>query len=89
MFLPIDDPVADNKHFSAAQLAAIRQEERREAERKVFEALEHWVNFFSRSDKYHKVGTIKREPGWLDKEPVKKLCDAAQQQRPKRKVPGQ
>ncbi|KAK7920323.1 heme binding protein [Apiospora marii] len=89
MFLPVDDPAEDNKHFGSAQLAELKREEREEAERKVFEALEHWVNFFARSDKYHKVGTVKREPGWLDKEPLKKLCDAAQQQRPKRKVPGQ
>ncbi|KAK7949001.1 membrane steroid-binding protein 2 [Apiospora aurea] len=89
MFLPVDDPAFDNKHYSDAQLAELKKLEREEAERKVFEALEHWANFFARSDKYHKVGTVKREPGWLEKEPRKKLCDAAQQQRPKRKVPGQ
>ncbi|KAK8086369.1 heme steroid binding domain-containing protein [Apiospora phragmitis] len=89
MFLPVDDPAFDNKHLNVAQLAEIKRVEREEAERKVFEALEHWANFFARSDKYHKVGTVKREPDWLEKEPRKKLCDAAQQQRPKRKVPGQ
>ncbi|KAK8862979.1 cytochrome b5 [Apiospora arundinis] len=88
MFIPLDDPAVDNK-YTTAELAAIKAEERTEAERKVFEALEHWANFFARSDKYHKVGTVRREPDWLEKEPMKKLCDAAQQQRPKRKVPGQ
>ncbi|KAK8129643.1 heme binding protein [Apiospora kogelbergensis] len=88
MFVPLDDPAVDNK-YTTAELATLKSQEREEAERKVFEALEHWSNFFARSDKYHKVGIVRREPGWLEKEPRKKLCDAAQQQRPKRKVPGQ
>ncbi len=56
------------------------------ARKKVYAAVAHWEGFFAKNDKYHKVGTVKREEGWLDKLPRRKLCEAASSKRPKRKT---
>jgi hypothetical protein len=37
---------------------------------------------------YFEVGTVKREPGWLEKLPKRKLCAQAQKARPKPKTAG-
>ncbi|ETS78946.1 hypothetical protein PFICI_08799 [Pestalotiopsis fici W106-1] len=86
MHIPRDDPEVDSL-YTAADLEALKVRERAEAEQKVRDQLSHWVNFFARSPKYPHVGTVKREPGWLDKEPLKPLCEQAQKGRPKRKAP--
>ena len=88
MFLPIDDPEVD-RHWTAEQLRELRKKERAEAKQKVHDALKHWVDFFANSKKYHKVGYVVMEEGWKKKTPRRKLCDAAQQGRSKRKIPGQ
>jgi predicted heme/steroid binding protein len=88
MFLPLDDPETD-RHFTAEQLREMRKKERAEAKQKVHDALKHWVDFFAKSKKYQKVGYVKLEKDWKKKTPRRKLCDAAQQGRVKRKIPGQ
>jgi len=45
------------------------------------------TDFFENSSKYHKVGYVKREPGWETKGPKPKLCKKAQEGRPARKRP--
>lgn len=85
MFLPLDDYEVD-KHYTADQLRQMRAEELAAAKEKVHDALKHWVDFFAKSKKYHKVGTLKREPGWQGKR--KKLCEQAGQGRTPRKLPG-
>ncbi|KAI2634155.1 cytochrome b5 [Hypomontagnella submonticulosa] len=87
MYLPLDDPAVDS-HWSAAELAALKRQERKEAKEKAHEALLHWVRFFENSPKYPKVGYVKKEKNWLDKEPRKKLCDVAAKGRKPRKIPG-
>lgn len=87
MFLPIEDPEV-NKHFSAAELEEMRQKEREEADRKMHDALKHWVQFFRNHKKYRNVGRVKRRIDWLEKEPKRKLCKQAQEGRPRRKIPG-
>ncbi|KAI0013249.1 hypothetical protein F4779DRAFT_564627 [Xylariaceae sp. FL0662B] len=86
MFLPLDDPEVD-QHFTAAELAELREKELAEAQQRVHDALLHWVNFFQNSPKYPKVGYVKREKDWLDKEPRKRLCDVAAKGRRPRKIP--
>ncbi|KXH66230.1 cytochrome b5-like Heme/Steroid binding domain-containing protein [Colletotrichum salicis] len=88
MFLPLDDPDVD-RHWSYADMQALQAEERAAAEKKVHDALKHWVDFFSKSDKYGEVGRVKREDGWLEKEKRRPLCEQAQKGRVKRVVPGQ
>ncbi|OLN87164.1 Membrane steroid-binding protein 1 [Colletotrichum chlorophyti] len=88
MFLPLDDPEID-RHWSYDDMKKLQEEELRTAQQKVHDALKHWVDFFSKSDKYTKVGMVKREPDWLAKEKKKKLCDQAQKGRVKRTIPSQ
>ncbi|ORY64355.1 uncharacterized protein BCR38DRAFT_409729 [Pseudomassariella vexata] len=88
MFIPLDDPEVD-RLYTAAELEALKKEEREQAEQKVYETFAHWAKFFENSAKYQKVGEVKREKNWLEKEPRKKLCDTAAKGRPKRKAPEQ
>ncbi|KHO01860.1 Cytochrome b5 [Metarhizium album ARSEF 1941] len=83
MFLPIDDPDVD-KYFTTAEMDKMREEEMAAAREKVHGALQHWVDFFAKSKKYHRVGYVKREPGWLEKLPRRQLCAQAQSRRKKR-----
>lgn len=86
MHIPRDDPEVD-RHFTAAELAELKKKELEDAKQKVHDQLSHWVNFFAKSPKYPKIGTVKREKNWLEKEPRKKLCSQAEKGRPKRKIP--
>jgi hypothetical protein len=86
MHLPADDPAVDSL-YSAEALAALKERELAEAREKVHDQLSHWVNFFARSPKYARVGTVKRDRDWLDKEPRKTLCAQAIKGKPKRKAP--
>lgn len=88
MFLPRDDPEVD-KHFSPEELEALRTKEREDAEKKMHDALKHWVDFFRNSKKYRNVGRVKRRVDWLEKEPPRKLCKQAQEGRSPRKLPAE
>lgn len=84
MFLPLDDPEVDAQ-WTAAEMKVMKEKELADALKKVDDALGNWVKFFANSKKYHQVGYVKKPENWLEKEPKKKLCDAAQQGRSKRK----
>jgi len=86
MYLPVDDPERD-AHWTPTELERMKVEELETAKKKAHEALEHWVKFFANSQKYKRVGYVKREEGWLEKLPRRELCAAAQRGRPKRKIP--
>ncbi|KAH6983091.1 hypothetical protein BKA56DRAFT_582995 [Ilyonectria sp. MPI-CAGE-AT-0026] len=86
MYMPLDDPEID-AHWTEKELAAMRVQELEAAKLKAYNALLHWVNFFSNSRKYKKVGSIIREKDWLEKEEPKKLCAPAANGRKKRTVP--
>jgi predicted heme/steroid binding protein len=86
MYLPIDDPEVD-AHWTTAQMEEMKKQERAAAEEKAFNALKHWVDFFAKSQKYHRVGYLKREEGWLEKMPKRELCAPARRGRSKRKIP--
>ncbi|OTB04187.1 hypothetical protein M426DRAFT_321044 [Hypoxylon sp. CI-4A] len=87
MYLPLDDPAVD-AHWSAAELAALKEKELADANQKVYDALLHWVRFFDTSPKYPRVGYVKRPANWLDTEPPKTLCESAAKGRKPRKIPG-
>ncbi|KAL6695998.1 cytochrome b5 [Trichoderma pleuroticola] len=84
MFLPLDDPETDAQ-YTTAEMKELKEMELIRAQRQVHDALKHWVNFFGNSKKYHKVGYVKREKNWLEKQPRRELCAPAQQGRSKRK----
>ncbi|KAH7040709.1 uncharacterized protein B0I36DRAFT_260107 [Microdochium trichocladiopsis] len=87
MFLPLDDPEVD-RHWTPSQLVELKKQELEEARKRVHDGLAHWVGFFENSPRYHKVGYVKRPKNWLDKEPLKPLCEAAAKGRRKRTIPG-
>ncbi|KAH9907956.1 cytochrome b5 [Xylariomycetidae sp. FL2044] len=88
MYLPLDDPAVDEVHWTAAELAELKAREREDALRRVDEGLAHWVNFFKNNPKYPRVGYVKRDRDWLEREPRRTLCEAAAKGRKTRKVPG-
>lgn len=83
MYLPIDDAEVD-KYFTTAEMEKMRTEELAAAKERAYDALKHWVDFFAKSQKYHKIGYVKREEGWLEKLPRRELCKEAQKRRTKR-----
>ncbi|KAF1914649.1 hypothetical protein BDU57DRAFT_501213 [Ampelomyces quisqualis] len=99
MFLPVDPELKDSaapqdrdkakarKPLSAAERKNRHAQELRSARKQVVAGLENWHMLF-RGDKgkaYRKVGVVSREKGWLDKIPVRKLCEQAEKSRPVRK----
>lgn len=56
------------------------------ARKKVRESVAHWEGFFASNEKYHKVGSVKREEGWLETLPRRELCEAAKRKRPSRET---
>jgi predicted heme/steroid binding protein len=84
MYMPIEDDAEGDKALTKGQIKIRREKERRDAKKKVREGVEHWEKFFGNSQKYFKVGTIKREPGWEENEPIRPLCKQAVEAKPKR-----
>lgn len=75
------------KPLTKAQLKIRREQEHRQARKKVRETLEGWHVLF-RGDKgkpYFKVGEVVREEGWLEKLEPRQLCETARKGRPVRK----
>ncbi|PPJ52328.1 hypothetical protein CBER1_10228 [Cercospora berteroae] len=58
-----------------------REEDRKEADKKVLETLDHWYNFFWNNDKYKVVGKVIRDEEGTPKTPPKP-CDEAMKKRP-------
>jgi predicted heme/steroid binding protein len=87
MFIPNDDGVDMSKYWTEEELAELRQKELENAHKRVYDGLAHWIKFFGNSDKYVEVGKVKREDGWIEKMPRRKLCKTAFKARPKRKIP--
>jgi predicted heme/steroid binding protein len=88
MYLPLED-IEVNKRYTKEALTALRKTERREARRKVHDALKHGVDFFANSPKYPEVGKVKRKKGWLKDEPRRQLCEQAEKGRSPRKPPAE
>ncbi|PHH83850.1 hypothetical protein CDD82_42 [Ophiocordyceps australis] len=84
MFLPLDDAHVDAQ-WSAAELERLRADERAQARDRAYKALKHWVDFFAKSKKYHRIGYVKREPDWLQRLPRRELCAQALKGRTKRR----
>ncbi|PHH84404.1 hypothetical protein CDD83_1993 [Cordyceps sp. RAO-2017] len=82
-FLPLDDPDTDRR-WTAAAMRDLQRRELERAHEKAHLALKNWVDFFANSPKYRRVGYVRFEPGWLDRQPRKKLCVKAQKARVKR-----
>jgi predicted heme/steroid binding protein len=99
MFIPVDPETKESAtpeviekaksrpKLSSGELKNRNAQELRDARRQARDGLEGWHALF-RGDKgkpYFKVGTVKREEGWLEKLPQRTLCAQAQKGRPARK----
>lgn len=85
MYLPVDNPEIDSQ-FTSGELKKQKERERRYAKQEVEKSVKHWADFFSKSKKYKRVGTVKapKPTG-----PPPPLCKKAQEGRPKRNPPGE
>lgn len=88
MFTPKDDPEIDSL-YTSGELKKKKEQEKRHAQKEAYKALKHWADFFENSLKYNKVGLVKRPKGWTvnDMGEIPKLCQKADDGRPKRAVP--
>lgn len=79
------------KKLTKAERKNRQAQELRKARKQVRDGLEHWHKLFrgEKGKPYHKVGEVKREPGWLEKLPKRELCAEAAKNRPIRKLSGQ
>ncbi|PHH60540.1 hypothetical protein CDD81_1587 [Ophiocordyceps australis] len=84
MFLPLDDAQVDAQ-WSAVELDRLRADELAQARDRAHKALKHWVDFFAKSKRYHRVGYVKRAPNWLHGLPRRQLCAQAHKGRTKRR----
>jgi hypothetical protein len=99
MYMPIDPELKEGatpeeiekakarKPLTAGERKNRNAQELRSARKQMRDGLENWHMLF-RGDKgkpYRKVGEVKREDGWLEKMPKRKLCEQAEKARPIRK----
>ncbi|KAH3954538.1 hypothetical protein HBH98_073470 [Parastagonospora nodorum] len=98
-YMPIDPELKDDatpeviekaksrKPLTPGEEKNRRAQELRQAKKQVVAGLENWHKLFrgDRGKPYRKVGEVVRPEGWLEKMPVRKLCDQAQKSRPVRK----
>jgi len=91
-YVPVDVPDFDEKDGVkvTAEQKKLREQELRKARKKVKDTIDGWTKMFNGEGgkDYFAVGTVKREPGWLEKLPKRTLCAQAQKARPKPKTAG-
>jgi hypothetical protein len=88
-YISVDIPDMDAKGVTPEQ-KKLREQVVRLAKQKVHTTIDGWASMFKGEGgkDYFEAGTVKREPDWLEKTPVRKLCDQAQKSRPKSKNAG-
>jgi hypothetical protein len=87
-YVSVDVPGFDEP--ATAEQKKRREQELRNARKKVKDTIEGWETMFKGAGgkDYFAVGTVKREPDWLEKTPKRPLCAQAQKSRPKPKTAG-
>lgn len=88
-YVPIDVPPFDELDGVKVQAGQKihREQELRKARKQVEATIEGWAKMF-RGDggkEYFEVGKVKREEGWLERLPRRRLCAQAERGRPKPK----
>lgn len=88
-YVSVDVPGFEEKDVTPEQ-KKLREQELRNARKKVKDTIEGWSKMFrgAGGKDYFEVGTVKREPDWLEKTPKRGLCAQAQKNRPKPKTAG-
>lgn len=82
--MPVDSE--SDPPLSKGEMKIRREREQRAAKKKVYEGIDGWAQVFrgETGRPYFWVGEIKRDEGWLEKLPMRTLCEPAEQGRPKR-----
>jgi hypothetical protein len=85
MYIPYDD-LDQAASLSKGELKVRRERDLRVARKHVHDGISGWARVFAGETgrPYFWVGTIKREPGWLEKLPRRELCELAAKGKPKR-----
>ena len=85
MYIPKDDPEADAK-LTKTELKLRKEREKRAARKQVKDTIEGWEKVFrgETGRPYFWAGQIKRDKNWLEQVPERKLCQQAEEGRPKR-----
>ncbi|KAL4977013.1 cytochrome b5-like heme/steroid binding domain-containing protein [Aspergillus desertorum] len=84
MFIPIDEPEELEK-LSSGERKKRREQDLRNAKKRVEKQIAHWVGFFEKHQKYFAVGRVVKDGEEKDETKGKReLCEAARKQRPKR-----
>lgn len=88
-YISVDIPDMDAKGVTPEQ-KKLREQVVRLAKQKVQTTIDGWASMFKGEGgkDYFEAGTVKRDPDWLEKTPMRKLCDQAQKSRPKSKNAG-
>ncbi|EFQ94810.1 hypothetical protein CFE70_004352 [Pyrenophora teres f. teres 0-1] len=75
------------KKLTKGELKNRHAQELKSARKQVAAGLDSWHKLFrgEKGKKYRRVGTVKREEGWLEKMPKRGLCESAEKGRPVRK----
>lgn len=88
MFIPVDEP-GELERLSSGERKIRREQDLRNARKRVEKQVAHWVGFFGNHKKYFEVGRVVKERKGSDEaereEGKRVLCEAARKQRPKRK----
>jgi hypothetical protein len=85
MYIPAPDPEADAK-LTKTELKLRREKDLRKARKNVKKGIEGWSMVFKGETgrPYFEVGQIVHEEGWLEKLPIRPLCEQAESGRPTR-----
>ncbi|ERF72117.1 hypothetical protein EPUS_02908 [Endocarpon pusillum Z07020] len=87
MYIPVEDleeEEGEGQQLTRGQKKVRREQELREARRKVRAEVERWSSFYANSEKYFKVGRVVVDTNSKAEGEVPNLCEAAEKARPKR-----
>ena len=91
MYIPVEDEddqegedVAGGKRLSSGERKIRREQELREARRKVRAEVERWGRFYANSEKYFAVGRVEVGSDEEATGELPDLCEAAEKARPRR-----
>ena len=85
MYIPIDTPDTEEEDsmLTSGEKKTRREQERREARKKVTAEVQKWEDFYRKSKKYFEVGKVVKRPELKGPAPV--LCEQALKSKPKRR----
>ncbi|KAL6237745.1 hypothetical protein BDW75DRAFT_60450 [Aspergillus navahoensis] len=84
MFIPLDEPEELEK-LSSGDRKRRREQDLRNARKRVEKQIAHWVGFFGNHQKYFEIGRVIKDGTEKDEMKGKReLCETARKQRPKR-----